>query len=794
MTFPLRFADRNLLFGRDGAAGAIYRLDTVSYPFLPGQDQRDWWRRLAQAMYELEADFQLLRVYRTYPASEYVEQGMRLLSPSADRAKWEAFLLGHQERLEGARSWLPEVYLIVRFGQVGGGWTKRTKQALVPKWPSKRAPVLKRDLAVLHERRETLLEKLNRNIPGRHATTGELEWLFRRAELRGLGEPDCDPSWQPAALVTDKEVVPLETDMLRLQPEPVRSCGRHVEITTERGTSRQALLALGALPEVLTFPGGAELLFAPLERLDFPVDACVHVRWVPNSEAQSLVGKRVMDANNALQESAKAGAVTQTVAGNPDLASELATYLEDQHRPPLLEVSVTFALDDGQQGEKELDRRVDAMRHAMTAKLHRTIGIQREMFLDHLPRVDGGRMHRYGDVFTIEQLASMMPIGSHTTGDPEGVLWGWTTSYGARPVRVDITRPARQGRAPSWLFHGALGSGKTVGAQLLMIQAALRGSMIIDVDPKPDHRLEMVPELAGMVRVVELVNSAEHRGALDPLVIGLPQQREDLSLAHLTGLLSHIVPAWETEIIKAIKVVLTDTHPTSVKVIEHLLSVPNGREVGEALAVRADSGLATLGFSQDGEQHGEDLPQVTTIRCPAMMLPAAGTDRTSWSTHERVSVVTLKLIAALVQRLVAGTPRSVHKIASFDEAWFLLDSQDGRREIDRINHLGRSMNATLLLISQELTEVAKIEGLIGTRVSFGQETAAGAEAGLLLHGLDPDDRRMRQRLREYRKGRCLMTSVDGQTAELQVDPVYPHLLDVLDTNPDAEERREAVPA
>jgi ABC-type dipeptide/oligopeptide/nickel transport system ATPase subunit len=121
------------------------------------------------------------------------------------------------------------------------------------------------------------------------------------------------------------------------------------------------------------------------------------------------------------------------------------------------------------------------------------------------------------------------------------------------------------------------------------------------------------------------------------------------------------------------------------------------------------------------------------------------------------------LIAALVQRLIAGTPKSIHKIASFDEAWFMLDSQDGRRVIDRINHMGRSMNATLLLISQELTEVAAIEGLIGTRVSFGQETHGGAEAALRsCTALDPENRRMRDRVRAYRKGRCLMTDIDGQ--------------------------------
>ena len=43
---------------------------------------------------------------------------------------------------------------------------------------------------------------------------------------------------------------------------------------------------LGALPETTAFPGRqAELLFAPLEALPFPVDACLCVRWIPNDTA-----------------------------------------------------------------------------------------------------------------------------------------------------------------------------------------------------------------------------------------------------------------------------------------------------------------------------------------------------------------------------------------------------------------------------------------------------------------------------------------------------------------------------
>ena len=147
-------------------------------------------------------------------------------------------------------------------------------------------------------------------------------------------------------------------------------------------------------------------------------------------------------------------------------------------------------------------------------------------------------------------------------------------------------------------------------------------------------------------------------------------------------------------------------------------------------------------------------------------------------------MATLKLIAAYAMRLVSGD-RSVHKVVLFDEAWFLLASRDGRRLIDRLNRLGRAENATLILATQQLTDVGEIENLIGTRLIFGQETAAEARRALELLGLDPDDRALVERVRGYRTGRCLMRDIDDRVAELQIEPVHEHLLRILDTSPGA---------
>jgi AAA-like domain len=75
--------------------------------------------------------------------------------------------------------------------------------------------------------------------------------------------------------------------------------------------------------------------------------------------------------------------------------------------------------------------------------------------------------------------------------------------------------------------------------------------------------------------------------------------------------------------------------------------------------------------------------------------------------------------------------------------------------------------------------------VIGTRLIFGQGTVGEARSALELLGLDPEDRALVERLRGHRRGRCLMRDIDDHVAEVQIDPVYEHLLQVLDTSPAA---------
>ena len=80
-------------------------------------------------------------------------------------------------------------------------------------------------------------------------------------------------------------------------------------------------------------------------------------------------------------------------------------------------------------------------------RLYRPRGLQEALWLDHLPRVDGGRVPDYVQQVTAEQFGAMVPTATTLVGDDGGVLLGHTTGGLRAPVLYDVTAPPRESRA-----------------------------------------------------------------------------------------------------------------------------------------------------------------------------------------------------------------------------------------------------------------------------------------------------------------------------------------------------------
>jgi hypothetical protein len=609
--FPLRYARRNVLIGAGGEAAALYRAETVSYPFLPTSEKWALLHRIERLGHLVGADFSIWRVQRSYPAGRYAaELAGSADEDHADPEAWRRYLEGHQERLGELDSHLPEIYLAVSLAEPAKGYLRGLDRARrrVEELAGVGAPrpISGKELEALAAAEERTFTRLAGIARLRRATTSELQWLLRRGGCRGVAEPCLEEAWQPDALVLEGEdsaYEPLEHDLWRLANAPMSedpSEPPSLEVEAEEGRSFQALLCAGSLAEEAEFPGPAELLFASLEDAGFPVDAVLHARWIGNREALGQVRKRILDVEHAYREQvegASAGPGWQA-KDDRELAREYEAILASSAHPPMLRAYLSLAV--GAPDRPELERRVEILCERFgEVRLHRPRGLQHRLFFDHMPRTDSGSVPDYRQQMTVEQLGATVPVASTEVGSRSGPYIGHTTVGNPRPVRFDPTEAPRLSRPTGVLLAGTPGSGKTVGGEAIAFGGAGRGSLVVTFDPKPDHNLEGVPELAGRVEVLELSGDPRNRGKLDPLLIGLPELREELASSYLIELLRDPPPAWENAIDRAVRDAVRAGEESLLCVVARLRGADNdaAREAGEALEVLSDFGLARLGFA-----------------------------------------------------------------------------------------------------------------------------------------------------------------------------------------------------
>lgn len=405
-SFSLRYAHGNVLLGRGDQSAALYRLTMSTYPYLPTGGKWALQRRLQRLAHTIGADFSLWRVSRAYPAEQYVAQTAGLLDDRhQDPATWQAFLEGHEERLRALGSHIPECYLAVslapkRATGVGSGLLRSVDRVrhLIEELAGigSARPISGGELSGLQRREQRTFERVNGIIASRRARTVELQWLLRRSVCRGLGEPVLDPHWSPDALIVSAagggvSFEPLESDLRQCAQAAITERESSLILDGEHGRSHQALLCLGALAEAPEFPGwSAEVLFAPLESLPWPVDAVLHARWLGNRQALTQVRKRIADVEHAYHEQLHGAAHGPSVLAGVDrvLAREYEAELQAGGHPPMLYGEISLAL--GAPSEEELERRVAALKEQYgDIALHRPVGLQLELWLDHLPRADG---------------------------------------------------------------------------------------------------------------------------------------------------------------------------------------------------------------------------------------------------------------------------------------------------------------------------------------------------------------------------------------------------------------------
>ncbi len=769
---PITYAHENILFAGARDPWAVFKLSAQSYPGLPTSGKHQVKDALEAFAYRIEADFQVMRVSRSWSLDDYVEGALSTLSPRLGHPElFEPYLQRHRRVLAGRNLTRPEIFLAVRLRDASRNLMAMVNHSLSRTGGLKEIigslgdhlglsdprGMSRRDLEKVLARERKAYERTLSYLDCDRARTSELQWLIRRGYTRGLGEPRLDPQWRPSAISFHDEkgiqrYRPLESDLMRLHDCRVQINSRSLVIDSELGRSHQAVLVVGALPEQSVFPGHeSELLFSPFENLDFAVDVNFQAAFVPNPAAIALARKRKVDADNIYDEEALGNhGPSADASERPAAARELEARLSGTDRPPLLQSTISLAI--GAVSARELEARVERVRSEFgRIELHRPLGEQHRLFLSMFP-AQPAPIADYREHLLIEQFGAMVPTACNWAGSEVGPYIGHTLTGSMQPILFDLAEASQQSRPPTILKAGTLGSGKTIGLENFYYQAFMAGSRIVDIDPKGDHHLDRLPGIEGHLEQIELSASERWRGLLDPLRIGAPEIIFDLAVSFLVDLLPSPRDEWIIAIQEATKqiadrVVAGGSRGTCSEVLETLRAGDeHAQGAARALTVHADSGLAQLGFADPSNP----LPpigraQVTTLRIRNLPRPEPGVTRAEYSTQEKLGVAILRLVAMYAMTL-AGGERKVHKVLGFDEAWFLLQENSvGRSLIEQISRWGRAENATPILITHLIADAVEIDNLIGPRFVYGFESEDEARKALRLLRLDDRDEQMVQR-------------------------------------------------
>jgi hypothetical protein len=798
---PLSFIYGNCVFASGSSdAWAAFAVDSSSYQWLGEDAKRARLLSLLGALEAIEADIQILRV-----ASDAEAPPSDLAGPH--QRSLRAYVVAHDRRVATLGAVRPKLVLLVSLSEperdVATYVSQLAERGPSEWWRSLRAAFSSRDDRVLapsalervRVRADRAHARLAEFLPVRAARGVELQWLVRRSFCRAIGEPRVEGLHEPRALVFERNgealLAPLEGDVMRWTDGVVEERIRCLRIEAEHGTSWQAQLVLGALPEQTPFPGAAaELMFAPPESLSFPIDLSLNARFLPNEVALRLARKRIQDADQIFraESDGEQGASDQGYARTQE-ARDLLAYLQSSSRPPLLRATLAIAV--AASGEAELERRVEACRRAYgEIRLHRPLGDQLELFLQHLPG-QRTRIAGYDDMLTTEQVAAMMPTATHTAGSRTGFYLGHTLTGSRRPVRFNLREGSDSNRNTAILSVGALGSGKTTLDQKLKYEGFLLGARVVDCDPKGDHRFHLLDDVAAATECVTLRPDRSLRGVLDPLRVAPTHLRQDAAVSFLRDLLpGRADPAWETAVVAAVDRVLSRSdEPTCLEVVRALCGGEAvERQVGRTLDVYARSGLTQLGFADpDVRLPAVGHRQVTYLPIRDLPGPEPGRPRAEYSQAERIGDQLVRLIAMFAMHLMSAE-RGRLKLFSFDEGWRLLGDPAGRDLLASLQRMGRSELAVPIVSTQLVTDALigereSLENLIGATFVFGMRSDAEATRALALLGLDSDDRRMRQVLLELDAGRCLFRDHHGRVEAIQVDVVLPSLLRAFSTTP-----------
>ncbi|HEY4939655.1 MAG TPA: ATP-binding protein [Actinomycetota bacterium] len=796
MKLPARFIAGNLAWGHDASVWAVFRVDPVSYPWLPRHEKLRLHQQTRAALRTLTGDAMVLSVC-TPLAAEELSRRMGAPGPAGQRLADLAARTARELRPTERHWFLSAELPAARSGQGVLPLVGSATAAVTPAFGLPPQKVTGGDVSRRQEQSRQLLARLRAFLPLTPATPAEVCWVYSSAVRRGLGAGGVVPH-DPGLVVGRPRLTAIADAVFKeggLAGDPDRpSHRRYLRVETEDGVAYQALLAMSEMPRQFLFPdGGGEWLVAA-DGASFPVDWCLRIRPVANRVAQATARRqaRQLQSQVAEYDGDPAGAppgLAEAMEALGDLRSQLSGDGGDAE----LQVTMIFAV--AATGLRELEERVGALRSMYAASgyvLHRPIGGQTGLFMAMLPgaglRAPAGDYRHH---LLCRDLAAGMPFAAAAVGDPQGALLGYCTDAATfRPVLFDPAYGPGINRSGSLGAFGALGSGKSYFMKSVVYATLARGGRVAVLDrTAAGEYVRLAGVVPGRSEVIPLTEGSPV--CLDPLRVFSGDDRIGVATAFLT-LLTGAAPndadgmalaeAVRSEAARpggrlaAVIEALERAAPrdpaaeAACRGLRHALHHPLARfTLREAPLARLDADYLVL------HAPGLSLPdrEIALREHLARRLPP----------EQVLSQAVLYLMAAVARHVTFSDPRRF-AAALFDEAWYLTSSLQGRALLlDGIRD-GRKHNAAIWLVSQHPDDLGDdaLTHLLGPRFVFRQAKAA-APAALHFLGIEASQRAV-DTVVSAPEGTCLFRDVRDRVGRVHILPAMTsELHDAFDTNP-----------
>ena len=785
------FDDRILL--TDSSAWAYFRLPTVSYEFVTAEEREALATNITIALAAIrmpDAEVHLRVAHRAYPAADWA---MELNSTSDEGEGWRDYLEEMYRHVWAKDFWTKEVYLGVRLGprgaQLGSGvlaqlfsFYQRGEKSLgleddhvpdaeVTKW------------AVQAERLGRALG--SSALYARHASSGEIAWLFRHAASGSLGDPPSSAT--PSRRWGKGEVESLVEGQIHNGRSLLR-------IEQPMGDSYVAHLSFARFPDLMPFPDGEPWLHFT-DQLPFPVEVSSRMRLIPPVRASKDVARKLAHARDMDIHIREAGAEAPIALAEQIDAARMLEHGITKERLPF--VYGWHRLIVAAPTEEMCVQRVEAVvehYRDMGIDIVNSTGDQFSLFCEALPG-ERVRVNAYAQRQPLRTIAGGMATATVDLGDrvdESGAGWagpyiGETLGRARSIVHFDPMVAATRNRPTAIAITGEPGGGKTTLALLLIYQMALRGVTVAVIDPKGDAEslVRLLVDRGRKARIIPLGSAAP--GLLDPFSFGDDiAAKKTMATETLRLLLPRMSEERESAMIQAVSTVSNAPNPSLGRVIDHLEAAqdPASKNLGAVLRSMAEMRLARLCFDPSGGEQIDTEGWTTVFTLGGLTLPDVTTARDDYSYEQRLSVALLYLVSQFARRLMNGLDRRSPKAIFLDEAWAITSTPEGAKLVPEVSRMGRSRNTALVLVSQNAGDLLneQVTNCLSSVFAFRSTERVEVDHVMALLGVEPSEEH-KAALRALGNGECVFRDLDGRAGRMGVDLISEDLLRWLDTNP-----------